>query len=168
MCNGSWLSGYRFESGRIERGRLECALIGERRHATARCRAQGRIDLGEDQARLDAGFGYSTDTQFRANASWRNVDVDGRGTQLAIDARLEQDLSNLAVRLTAAPNADGWIDGVRGEVERTDISKLVTETAVAGVRRQSVDVRDNWTFGAAYYFDRQAPQAGESAQEFAP
>jgi translocation and assembly module TamA len=106
---------------------------------------------------LDAGVGYSTDTRFRANASWRNVDIDGKATQLAIDARLEQALSSLAVRVTRAPNAAGWIDGLRGEVERTDIANLVTETAVAGVRRTSVDTRDNWAFGAAYYFDRQEP-----------
>jgi translocation and assembly module TamA len=106
---------------------------------------------------LDAGFGYSTDTRFRANASWRNVDIDGKATQLAIDARLEETLSSLAVRVTRAPNAAGWIDGVQSAIERTDIANLVTETAVAGVRRTSVDTRDNWAFGAAYYFDRQEP-----------
>jgi translocation and assembly module TamA len=106
---------------------------------------------------LDAGFGYSTDTRFRANASWRNVDIDGKATQLAIDARLEEALSSLSVRVTRAPNAGGWVDGVQGAVERTDIANLVTETAVAGVRRTSVDTRDNWAFGAAYYFDRQEP-----------
>ncbi|HEV8500713.1 MAG TPA: BamA/TamA family outer membrane protein [Casimicrobiaceae bacterium] len=119
------------------------------------------IDIAVIEAptrRLDAGIGYSTDTRFRANASWRNVDIDGRATQLAIDARLEQDVSSLSVRLTKAPNDTGWIDGVLGEIERTDISNLITETAVAGVRRQSVDMRDNWAFGAAYYFDRQEPE----------
>jgi translocation and assembly module TamA len=119
------------------------------------------IDIAVIEAptrRLDAGVGYSTDTRFRANASWRDVDVDGHATQLAIDARLEQDVSSLSARLTKAPNAAGWIDGVLGEVEHTDISKLVTETAIAGVRRQGVDMRDNWAFGAAYYFDRQEPE----------
>ncbi|MEO6927657.1 MAG: BamA/TamA family outer membrane protein [Casimicrobiaceae bacterium] len=111
--------------------------------------------------RIDTGIGYSTDTRFRANVSYRDVDVDSHATQLAIDARLEQKLSSLSARLTKPPSAAGWTDSVSAQVERTDIENLVTATAVAGVRRQGIDERDNWNFGAAYYFDRQSPQGSD-------
>ena len=117
--------------------------------------------------RIDTGIGYSTDTRFRANASYRDVDVDGHARQLAIDARLEQKLSSLSTRLTAPPNDRGWTDSVLAQVERTDIENLVTETAVAGVRRQGLDERDNWNFGAAYYFDRQSPQGADQVTSHA-
>ncbi len=117
--------------------------------------------------RIDTGIGYSTDTRFRANASYRDVDVDGHAHQLAIDARLEQKLSSLSTRLTAPPNDRGWTDSVLAQIERTDIENLVTETAVAGVRRQGLDERDNWNFGAAYYYDRQSPQGADQVTSHA-
>jgi translocation and assembly module TamA len=117
--------------------------------------------------RIDAGIGYSTDTRFRANANYRDVDVDGHARQFVVDARLEQKLSSLSTRLTAPPDAAGWVDSVRGEVLRTNIENLVTETADAGLRRQGLDERNNWDFGAAYYFDRQSPQGAENISSHA-
>jgi translocation and assembly module TamA len=117
--------------------------------------------------RIDAGIGYSTDTRFRANVNYRDADVDGHARQFVVDARLEEKLSSLSLRLTAPPSAAGWIDSVRAEVQRTDIENLVTQTAVAGVRRQGIDERNNWDFGAAYYFDEQSPQGAENVSSHA-
>jgi len=112
--------------------------------------------------RIDTGIGYSTDTRFRANLSWRDVDVDEHGRQFAVDARLEQKLSSVSTRLTSPPNAAGWSDSVSAELEHTDIENLVTGTVIAGVRRQGIDERDNWNFGAALYFDQQLPQGADN------
>ncbi len=106
---------------------------------------------------LDTGIGYSTDRSFRFNLSWRDVDVDDKGRQLNVDMRLESIEKSIGVRLTAPPTAGGWIDSVFGSFDRTDVENLVTETGVIGIRRQALEERDNWAFGAAYYIDQQRP-----------
>ncbi len=108
--------------------------------------------------RLEAGLGFSTDTAFRGNVSYRDVDVNKHALQMYIDARVESKLQNASLRFVQPPGANGWSPSVFGRVERTDISGLVTETAVAGVRMSSLDERNQWQYGAAYYVDRQLPQ----------
>jgi translocation and assembly module TamA len=112
--------------------------------------------------RLEAGIGYSTDTAYRANVSYRDVDVAHRALQMYIDARLESKLQNASVRFVRPPGANGWSPSTFARVERTDISGLVTQTAAAGVRMSSLDERNQWQYGAAYYVD------SEHAEGFAP
>ena len=108
--------------------------------------------------KLEAGLGFSTDTAFRSNVSYRDVNVNGHALQMFIDARVESKVQNASLRFVRPPSANGWSPSVFARVERTDISGLVTETAVAGVRMSSLDERNQWQYGAAYYFDHQIPQ----------
>lgn len=107
--------------------------------------------------KLEAGLGYSTDTAFRGNVSYRDVNVDGRALQMYIDARVESKLQNASLRFVRPPAANGWSPAVFTRIERTDISSLVTQTGVAGVRMSSLDERNQWQYGAAFYADRQTP-----------
>jgi translocation and assembly module TamA len=140
---------------------VQAAIDTDPAHADA-----APIDLAVIEAptrRVDVGLGYSTDTRIRFNLSYRDVDFDDHARQLAIDARVEQLVSSLSVRVVAPPDTRGWINSVSAEAQRTDIENLVTETTVVGVRRRSLEERDNWDFGAAMYFDRQEPEgAGET------
>ena len=106
---------------------------------------------------IEAGLGYSTDTAFRGNVSYRDVDVDGRALQMYVDARVESKLQNASLRFVEPPAPNGWSRATLARVERTDISGLVTQTAVAGVRMSSLDERNQWQYGAAFYMDRQQP-----------
>ena len=108
--------------------------------------------------RLEAGIGFSTDTAFRGNVSYRDVDVNKHALQMYIDARVESKLQNASLRFVQPPGANGWSPSVFGRVERTDIAGLVTETAVTGVRMSSLDERNQWQYGGAFYIDRQVPQ----------
>lgn len=110
--------------------------------------------------RIEAGLGYSTDTAFRGNVSYRDVDVGGRALQMYIDARIEQKLQNASLRFVRPPAANGWSQATFARIERTDISGLETQAAVAGVRMTSLDERNQWQYGAAFYTDRQQA-AGE-------
>ncbi len=107
--------------------------------------------------RLEAGVGYSTDTAFRGNMSYRDVDVASRALQMYIDARVESKLQNASLRFVAPPAASGWSRATFARIERTDISGLVTQTATAGIRMSSLDERSQWQYGAAFYTDRQQP-----------
>jgi translocation and assembly module TamA len=107
--------------------------------------------------KLEAGLGYSTDTAFRANVSYRDVDVGGRALQMYVDARVESKLQNASLRFVQPPARNGWSPSVFTRVERTDINSLVTQTAVVGARMSSLDERNQWQYGAAFFWDRQEP-----------
>ena len=114
--------------------------------------------------KIEAGLGYSTDTAFRGNVSYRDVDVGGRALQMFVDARVESKLQNASLRFVKPPARNGWSQSLFTRIERTDISGLVTQATTSGVRMTSLDERDQWQYGAAFYTDRQQP-AGQSADD---
>ncbi|MEO8741478.1 MAG: BamA/TamA family outer membrane protein [Casimicrobiaceae bacterium] len=113
--------------------------------------------------RIEAGVGYSTDVQYRANISYRDFDVDGAATQFIADARYDTLEQSASLRLVRPPNEGGWQDSVFGRIEHTDVNDLVTRTAGFGVRRASIEERDQWQFGAAMLYDEQFPLGADSA-----
>jgi translocation and assembly module TamA len=117
--------------------------------------------------RLETGIGFSTDTRARFTLNYRDVDFLHRALQLTTDVRLEQDLQNATVKVVRPPDASGWSQAYAAKVERTDISGLVTETAAAGVRRISLDERNQWQYGAAFLVDEQRPSGGETVSSHA-
>ena len=117
--------------------------------------------------KLEAGLGYSTDTQFRANVSYRDVDVDRRALQMYLDARVESKLQNASLRFVEPPAANGWSRSTFARVEQTDISGLVTDTAAAGLRMSSLEERNQWQYGGAFYADRQQPAGAVAAKSHA-
>jgi translocation and assembly module TamA len=117
--------------------------------------------------RVEAGVGYSTDTEFRANASYSDVDVDGHATQMWANARLEQKLQGATLRFVRPPTASHWRDTYAVSWLRTDIENLITTTAFVTGRRISVEERDQWAFGAGYYLDEQRPEGGETINSHA-
>jgi translocation and assembly module TamA len=111
--------------------------------------------------RLEAGIGYSTDTEFRASANYSDVNIDGKGLQFYADARLESLLQSIDLRLVRPPDAKGWRDSYSASVERTDIEGLITRTASIVGRRQGIDERNTPAFSAGFYFNDQQPSGGE-------
>ena len=98
--------------------------------------------------KLEFGVGYSTDTEFRGNLSYSDVNVNDRGLQMYIDMRFEEKIQNASLRFVSRPDDSGWLNTYNALVERTDIENLVTKTASAGVRRQTVDEVNRWAYGA--------------------
>ncbi|HVO88374.1 MAG TPA: BamA/TamA family outer membrane protein, partial [Casimicrobiaceae bacterium] len=105
--------------------------------------------------RIEAGIGFSTDTQYRGNVSYRDVDFAGHALQFSFDTRVESKLQNVNVRIVQPPNVAGWSTAWSALAERTDISGLITQTATAGVRRISLDERNQWQYGLALVDDEQ-------------
>ena len=112
--------------------------------------------------KLETGLGYSTDTAFRGNLSYRDVDFASRALQLYLDTRIESKLQNASLRLVSPPAANGWSASTFAHVERTDIAGLVTQTGTVGARMSSLDERNQWQYGGALYVDEQKPFGGQS------
>jgi translocation and assembly module TamA len=107
--------------------------------------------------RLEAGLGYSTDVQFRGNATYRDVNIDGKGLQMLLEGRLETKLQSASVRFTQPPIAAGWIGAYTAGAVRTDIEGLVTRTVAAGTRWHTIEERDERALSATFYLDEQQP-----------
>jgi len=117
--------------------------------------------------RFEGGFGYSTDTQFRANANYRDVNVNGAGLQMHADARVESKEQSGTLRFVLPPDAAGRIGTFSGGVGRTDIEGLVTRTTFAGTRWRTVEERNEQALSATFYIDEQQPSGAESQSSHA-
>lgn len=117
--------------------------------------------------RIEMGLGYSTDTKFRASATYSDVNVDDKGLQMLLDGRLETKLSSLTARFTRPPTEGGWRDTYSAVALRTDIENLVTETVAVTVVRRGIEERDRPSFGAGFFNDHQRPQDAESTSSHA-
>ena len=111
--------------------------------------------------RLEFGLGYSTDTQYRATASYQDLDINGDGLRFYADARLETKVQNVNLRFVRPPNTGGWQDAILGGIERTDIENLITHTASIIVRRESIDERNTPAFSVGYFINGQQPEGGD-------
>ncbi len=117
--------------------------------------------------RFDGGIGYSTDVQFRANATYRDVNFGGNGLQLLADGRLETKIQSGAIKFTRPPNDSGWIATFGAGAERTNIESLVTRTAAAGTRWHAIEERDERAFSATFYLDEQEPEGSPAERSHA-
>jgi translocation and assembly module TamA len=117
--------------------------------------------------RFEGGIGYSTDVQFRGNASYRDVDFNGHGLQMLVEGRLETLVQSASVRFTQPPNDAQWIGSYSAGAERTDIEGLVTRTAAIGTRWQTVEERNQLALSATYYLDEQLPEGQEEIRSHA-
>ncbi len=111
--------------------------------------------------RLEAGVGYSTDVQFRGNATYRDVNINDKGMQMLIEGRLESKLQSATIRFTQPPNDSGWIGTYTAGALRTDIESLVTRTAEFGTRWYTIEERNERALSATFYLDEQQPAGAE-------
>ena len=116
---------------------------------------------------FESGIGYSTDTEFRINASYRNVDINGHALQFYADARIETLAQSASIRFVQPPGPDGWIDSVLTKWERTNLNNLITQTATAGVRRASIDEHNQWQYGGQFIDDSLRPEGAENSSSHA-
>jgi translocation and assembly module TamA len=116
---------------------------------------------------FESGVGYSTDTEFRINASYRNVDINGHALQFYADARIETLSQSASIRFVQPPGPDGWIDSVLTKWEHTNLNNLITQTATAGVRRVGIEERNQWQYGAQFIDDSLRPSGADKSSSHA-
>jgi len=116
---------------------------------------------------LEGGIGYSTDVRYTTRASYRDVNVDGNGLQFLVEGRVDGDIQGASFRLVQPANPAGWIGTWSVGAKRTDIEGLVTQTAAAGTRWQTLDERRERALSATFYLDDQHPDGAPSMRSHA-
>lgn len=133
---------------------VQARIDADPAHADA---ASVRVSVIEaPRHRIEGGVGYSTDSSISSNFRYTDVNFNGRATQLEVTGRLDSKIQNLGFRFTRPPQ-NGYIDSLRGQVERTDIAGLDTRTALLGVHRQTIEERNRTGYALTYYEDDQRP-----------
>ena len=117
--------------------------------------------------RFEGSISYSTDTEFGARASYTNVDVDDRATQMRIDGRFELKQKLAKVAFTWPPTASKWIDSASIGAQQTDFQNSEETFAGIEVQRTGVDERSRPLFRAAWLYDRQVPAGAEESTSHA-
>src|SRR5262245_60305653 len=88
-----------------------------------------RVALIEAPKRkFDVGIGYSTDTQFRFQLDYRDVDILGTDNRLVSTLRIESKVQSLTAAVDAPPGPSGWFNIYSGDVRATQIQNLDTKS----------------------------------------
>jgi translocation and assembly module TamA len=101
------------------------------------------------------------------NASYRDVDINGRALQFYADARIETLLQSGALRFVQPPGESGWINSYLAKYEHTNLNNLDTRTGTLAARRASIDERNQWQYGVAYLDDMLSPEGAEQSSSHA-
>jgi len=107
--------------------------------------------------KVDVGVGYSTDTQFRAQLDYRDVNFLGLNHRLTSTLRYETKVQALTASVESPPDADGWYNIYSADLRATQIQNLDTQAVSAGFVRKLADERNQPAWGVGYIFERQEP-----------
>jgi len=117
--------------------------------------------------KISTGLGFSTDTLYRAQLTYGDVNVNGNGLRFDADLRAEAKIQSVVVRFTLPPQVPAYTDSFPMSVQRTDIEGLRTKDLMLGWQRQSADPRDQTAYSTAFYYSRQMPTGAEPTQAHA-
>jgi translocation and assembly module TamA len=117
--------------------------------------------------KITTGVGFSTDSLYRAQLTYGDVNLNGNGLRFDADLRAEAKIQNVLVRFTLPPQVPAYTDSFATSVQHTEIEGLRTKDLMLGWRRQSADPRDQTTYSTGFYYSRQMPSGAESTQAHA-
>lgn len=124
-----------------------------------------RVSLLEASSRrIELGVGYSTDTLYRAQATWIDNDFAGRGWRWRSDARIEGRAARASSTMTLPAREDGWQDAGQVRYTQSDIAGLQQREGSAMFTRTAVDERRQPQWSLSAHLQNQKPDgaAGET------
>ena len=107
--------------------------------------------------KFSGGVGFATDVLYRAQLSFDNVNLDGRGLQFRSDLRVDSKQQQATVKFTLAPRTPAYTDSFIAKLDHTDIAGLTTKDIAFGWTRRTADARNQTTYSTFYYVSRQQP-----------
>ena len=117
--------------------------------------------------KVDVGVGYSTDTLWRAQLDYRDVNFLGLNHRLTSTLRWETRVQALTANVESPPDADGWYNVYSADLRATQIQNLDTHSIAAGFVRKLADERSQPAWGVGYIFERQEPSGAPSDNTYA-
>jgi translocation and assembly module TamA len=117
--------------------------------------------------KITTGIGFSTDTLFRGQFTYSDVNVHGNGLRFDADLRAETKIQGAALRWTLPPENPSYTDSFPTSVQHTDIEGLRTKELMVGWRRQTSDPREQTAYSAGFYYAQQTPTSAETTQAHA-
>jgi translocation and assembly module TamA len=117
--------------------------------------------------KITTGVGFSTDTLYRAQFTYSDVNLRGSGLRFDADLRLEAKVQSAALRWTLPPRDPAYTDSFPISVQHTDIEGLRTRELMLGWRRQTSDPRDQTAYSTAFYYSQQTPTNASSTHAHA-
>ncbi len=127
-----------------------------------------RVSLIEAPKRkVDVGIGYSTDTQFRFQVDYRDVDFLGLDHRLTSTLRIESKVQGLGANIESPPDGSGWFNVYSGSVQATQIQGLDTQSVTAAFTRKFIDERNQPAWGLSYILERQEPSGVPAENTYA-
>jgi len=127
-----------------------------------------KVSLIEAPAhKVDIGVGYSTDTQWRVQLDYRDVDFLGTDHRLSSTLLYESKVQSANATLDAPPGADGWLNSYTGKIQATQIEGLDTVAAQAGIVRKKANERGEPALGLGYIVERQEPSGAPTDTTYA-
>ena len=115
-----------------------------------------RVSLIEAPKRkFDVGIGYSTDTLFRFQLDYRDVNFLGLNHRLTSTLRYETLVQSLSASVESPPDTGGWYNIYSADLRATQIQNLDTQSIAAGFVRKLTDERNQPAWGVGYIFERQ-------------
>ncbi|MDQ2963921.1 MAG: autotransporter assembly complex protein TamA [Pseudomonadota bacterium] len=117
--------------------------------------------------KITTGLGFSTDTLYRAQLTYTDVNLNGNALRFDADLRAEAKIQSAVVRFTLPPRVPAYTDSFPMSVQHTDIEGLRTKDLMLGWRRQSSDPRNQTAYSTAFYYSQQMPIAAEPTQAHA-
>ena len=117
--------------------------------------------------KVDIGVGYSTDTRYRFQLDYRDVNFLGLNHRLTSTLRYETLVQSLGASVDSPPDPGGWYNSYSADLRATQIQGLDTQSVAAGFVRKLTDERNQPAWGLGYIFERQEPAGLPSADTYA-
>ena len=125
----------------------------------AAAEAPVRVSLLEASSRrIELGVGYSTDTLYRAQATWIDNDFGGRGWRWRSDARIEGRAARASSTMTLPAREDGWQDAGQVRYTQSDIAGLQQREGSFTLTRTAVDERRQPQWSLSAHLQNQKPE----------
>jgi len=122
-----------------------------------------RVSLLEASSRrIELGLGYSTDTLYRAQATWIDNDFGGRGWRWRSDARVEGRAARASSTMTLPAREDGWQDAGQLRYTQSDIAGLQQREGSITLTRTAVDERRQPQWSLSGHLQQQQPEGALS------
>jgi translocation and assembly module TamA len=117
--------------------------------------------------KLGVGAGYSTNTGYRTQLSYENINFMNRGWQLSNSLKLEQKEHSLNGLIRLPIDGEGNRDNLTANLERTDVEGQITFIGKTGVNRSWGSIKQEQSIGLGYLIENQSLDGGFSDTKWA-